>query len=241
MTSSRSPPTRALSSSDVPSAITTPWSITAIRSASLSASSSVWVVSSTVVPAATRRLDRLEQRRAAAGVEAGGGLVEEEHRRADHERGRQVEPAAHAAGVGAHQPRARLVELEALEQLVRTLARALAAQVVEAADHLEVLEAGQVLVDRGVLTGQADAGCRSAAASLTTSSPATRALPASGRSSVVRIAHGRGLAGPVRAEQAEHGAGLARGGPLRAAPRTLPYDLRRSVASIPNSSDIRPS
>ena len=50
----RSPPTRSLSSSEVPSAITRPWSITAILSASRSASSRYWVVSSTVVPAATR-------------------------------------------------------------------------------------------------------------------------------------------------------------------------------------------
>src|SRR5690606_41448973 len=37
---------------------------------------------------------------AAAGVEAGGGLVEEQHRRFGHQRARQVEPAAHAARVG---------------------------------------------------------------------------------------------------------------------------------------------
>ena len=54
VTSSRSPPTRSLSSSEVPSAITRPWSITAMRSASRSASSRYCVVSSTVVPRATR-------------------------------------------------------------------------------------------------------------------------------------------------------------------------------------------
>ncbi len=54
VTSSRSPPTWSLSSSELPSAITRPWSITAIRSARRSASSRYWVVSSTVVPSATR-------------------------------------------------------------------------------------------------------------------------------------------------------------------------------------------
>ena len=53
------------------------------------------------------RLDRLEQRHAAARVEPGGGLVEEQHRRPRHERGREVEPAAHAARVGAHEPARR--------------------------------------------------------------------------------------------------------------------------------------
>ena len=50
----RSPPTLSLSSSDVPSAITRPWSITTMWSARRSASSRYCVVSSTVVPAAVR-------------------------------------------------------------------------------------------------------------------------------------------------------------------------------------------
>ncbi len=52
--SSRAPPIWAFSSSLVPSAITLPWSITTIWSASRSASSRYCVVSSTVLPAATR-------------------------------------------------------------------------------------------------------------------------------------------------------------------------------------------
>jgi hypothetical protein len=52
-TSRRSPPTRSFSSSGVPSAMTRPWSITAIRSASRSASSRYCVVSSTVRPSPT--------------------------------------------------------------------------------------------------------------------------------------------------------------------------------------------
>ncbi len=46
-------PTEALSWLLVPSAMTLPWSTTAMRSASWSASSRYWVVNSTVVPAAT--------------------------------------------------------------------------------------------------------------------------------------------------------------------------------------------
>ena len=103
-TSSRSPPIWAFSSSAVPSAITSPWSITTIRSASRSASSRYCVVSSTVVPWRHAALDRLPQREPAARVEARGRLVEEQHRRAVHERGGEVEPAAHAAGVGLDGP-----------------------------------------------------------------------------------------------------------------------------------------
>jgi hypothetical protein len=53
-TSSRSPPIWLSSCAGVPSAIIWPASMTAIRSASWSASSRYWVVSRTVVPPATR-------------------------------------------------------------------------------------------------------------------------------------------------------------------------------------------
>ena len=56
------------------------------------------------------------------GVEPGGGLVQEEDGRVGHQRGAEVEAAAHAAGVGAHQPAGGLVQLEAVEQLLRPLA-----------------------------------------------------------------------------------------------------------------------
>ena len=52
--SSTSPPIRSLSSAAVPCATTAPASITTMRCARCSASSMYWVVSSTVVPAATR-------------------------------------------------------------------------------------------------------------------------------------------------------------------------------------------
>ncbi len=81
VSSSRSPPTWALSSSAVPSAITLPWSITTISSASRSASSRYCVVSSRVVPPATSSCDDVPHLGAAARVEAGRRLVEEQHRR----------------------------------------------------------------------------------------------------------------------------------------------------------------
>ena len=97
------------------------------------------------------RLDRLPELEAAARVEPGGGLVEEQHRRAGHQRRGEVESAAHAAGVGLRQAVGGVGEREALEQLARALLRRAAAEVVEPPDHLEVLEAGEVLVDGRVL------------------------------------------------------------------------------------------
>ena len=98
-TSIRSPPTCALSSSAVPRAMILPWSTTAIVSASSSASSRYWVVSSSVVPSRTRRADDVPHPEPAARVEAGRRLVEEQQPRPADERAAEVEPAAHAARV----------------------------------------------------------------------------------------------------------------------------------------------
>jgi hypothetical protein len=111
-------------------------------------------------PAGDAVLDRVPQRAAAARVEAGGRLVEEQHRRAGDERGREVEPAAHAARVGLGGAVAGVLELELLEQIARALHGTGPCRGVEASDHLEVLEAGEVLVDSGVLPGEADGGAQ---------------------------------------------------------------------------------
>jgi ABC-2 type transport system ATP-binding protein len=54
-------------------------------------------------------------------------------------------------------PVAGLGQVEALEQLPRPLPGGLPPEPVETADHLQVLEPGEVLVDGGVLAGQPDA------------------------------------------------------------------------------------
>ena len=77
-----------------------------------------------------------------------------------------------------------------------------AAQLVEPAEHPEVLAARQVLVDGRVLAGQADQlaellGVRR------TSKPATRRRARVGLQQRREDAHGRRLAGAVRPEQAE--------------------------------------
>ena len=55
----------------------------------------------------------------AGGVEAGGRLVEEEHRRPRDEAGGQVEAPAHAAGVALDDAVGGVGQLEPLEQLGR--------------------------------------------------------------------------------------------------------------------------
>ena len=58
---------------------------------------------------------------AADRIEPGGRLVEEQHLRLVHERQREVEAPAHAAGVGADPAVGRAGETDALEQHVATL------------------------------------------------------------------------------------------------------------------------
>jgi hypothetical protein len=77
--------------------------------------------------------------------------------------------------------------------------------VVEAPDHLQVLEAGQVLVDRRVLPGQADAGPQGGRLADDVVAGHARAA-AVGRQEGGEDAHRRGLARPVGAEQPQHAA-----------------------------------
>ena len=94
---------------------------------------------------------------ATARVEPAGRLVQEQHPwREDHAR-RQVQPAPHSPAVlldalvgGVHQ-------VELLEQLDGARLGPLGAEVEQPAEHLQVLPAGEDLVDRGVLAGETDA------------------------------------------------------------------------------------
>ena len=63
-------------------------------------------------------LDHAPQLDPTLRVEAGGGLVEEQHRRSVHERGGEVEAPAHPARVRAHDPVGGVDEREVVEQLV---------------------------------------------------------------------------------------------------------------------------
>ena len=154
---------------------------------------------------ATQALDLLPHVRAHLRVEAGRGLVEEQHARARHERKRHVEPALHAAGEPAHDPVRRVAEAEALEQLVDAGVELAPRDPVEPSAELEVLARRRLTVGSSAL-------CHDAR-----QSPHLRGL---GRHVVARHAsaagvgtrerrgdaHGGRLARAVRAEKTEDGA-----------------------------------
>ena len=106
---------------------------------------------------------RVPHRLAAARVEADGRLVEEHDRRAADQPGGEVEPAAHAAGVGADAPAAGVAELEAVAAARRRGRGRRSARALQAAHHAQVLLPGLQLVDRGVLAGEADRAADAAA------------------------------------------------------------------------------
>ena len=94
-------PTVRLSASGVPSATRRPREMMPTRSASSSASSRYWVVRKMVVPCCcVEAADLVPHRGPALGVEAGGGLVEEEDVGVVDQGGGQVEAALHPPRVG---------------------------------------------------------------------------------------------------------------------------------------------
>ena len=97
-------------------------------------------------------------------------------------------------------------EAEALEQLAPARLRGLATHAVEAADHDEVLEAGEVVVDRRVLAGEADAGAQRARVADDVEAGHAGCAGVGGEEGG-EDPDRRGLAGPVGAEDAEDGAG----------------------------------
>ena len=185
ITSMRSPPTRlqlrrrALGDHRPPS-------ITAMRSASWSASSRYCVVSSSVVPPSDQLADQRPHVVPAARVEAGRRLVQEQHRRASRP-GWPPGRAGAACRPSTSWPAGRRRPSGRSARAARRRARARTAGTGgKAAEHLQVRAPGQQLVDGRVLAREADCATNPRGLS-TTSRPATRGRPASGRSSVVRI------------------------------------------------------
>ena len=129
----------------VSSATRRPWSMTAIRSESWSASSRYWVVNSTVVPSATAARMTSQTKPRLRG-RARRRLVEDEQVRGDDQPGRDVEPAPHAAGVGRHDAAAGVGEAEHHEQLLDSRDRRATSEPAQPGLELEVLPAGEVVV-----------------------------------------------------------------------------------------------
>ena len=102
--------------------------------------------------------DKLPRRVAAARVQAGRGLVEEDQPWPPHQRHRDVEAALHAAGVGGRGPRRRVGEVEQIKQPGGPRPSLGRRDVQQAAHEEQVLLAGEPVVDRGELPGDPDGG-----------------------------------------------------------------------------------
>ena len=148
--------------------------------------------------------DDLPHPEPAARIEARRRLVEDQQPRSPDERAAEVEPPPHAAGVRLHDPIRGIDEVELLEQLVGAPPCLRRGQLVEPAEQPQVLAAGQVLVHRGVLAGQADDApdLIVLAKDVVACDPRTPGVGAEQRR---EDPHGRCLAGPVGPQQAEHG------------------------------------
>ena len=114
------------------------------------------MVSSSVVPLALEVPDRSPDLVAAARVEPGGRLVEEEDPGLRQQARAQVEPPSHPPGVGPGRAVGRIGEIEVAEQPIGAFGRLFPGEVEESPEHLEVLTPGQQLVDGSELAGQSD-------------------------------------------------------------------------------------
>ena len=151
---------------------------------------------------------RPRHRGASPRVQARRGLVQEDDLQVADQAGRQVQSAPHA-GVRLRRPAARAGQLKAFQQSGRLAAGVRPAAPEQAADHDQVLLAGQLVIHRGVLPGQGDqlTDLNRIGDHVVTADPG---LPG------VRLEQGgeqphRGrLPGAVRAEQGQDGTALGR-------------------------------
>ena len=150
--------------------------------------------------------EHLPQIAAAAWVETGRRLVEEQHLGATHQAGRHIEPAAHAPRVGLHQRCCEIGEVELLEQFVAALACCGLRHPTKSPDRLEVETGAHQAVDGGLLRRDTDAASNG-------SGLAHDIEPGNGGAAFCRLAErgedadGRGLACSVVTQQTEDRAG----------------------------------
>ena len=136
------------------------------------------------------------------GIEARRRLVEEQHVRAVEQSHGDVQAALHAAGVGLRLAVGGIGEAEALERLCDPAAELGAGDPVELALQDEVLATGRLRIGSVLLPDDADrAAYRHRVGEHVYA--ATRALPLSGRVSVVSTRTVVDLPGAVGAQQAE--------------------------------------
>ncbi len=141
---------------------------------------------------------------AATRVESGGRLVQEHDAGPSHERHGQVEPAYHPPRIGGHRSTRRVGQLEALQQFGRSLSACGAPEMVQVRHERQVLPTGEQLVDGRELPGDPDGRPDRLGVSGHVMA-GDGGPPSVGRQQGGEDPHRRGLARPVRADQAQHG------------------------------------
>ncbi len=101
-------------------------------------------------------LDRPPHLNATTRVESGRRLVEEDDLGLCDEGCGEVEATPHASGVGLRGAIGSVLQIESIQQRPRPLPGWFLSEMVETSNHVEVLETGQVLVDRRVLPTEPD-------------------------------------------------------------------------------------
>ena len=155
-------------------------------------------------PGRGQRLHDIPEALAAARIQAGGRLVQEDHVRVTEQPGGQIQPPAHAAGVRLHAAVGGVEQIELFEQLMSSTPSILTGQPAQAAHHPQVLAAGLQLIQRDALAGQADppAHLVSLGHHVIAGDPSLTSVR--GRQGG-QDPHGRGLARAVRAEHGQDG------------------------------------
>ena len=151
--------------------------------------------------------DRTPQVHAAARIEPGGGLIQQQELRPADQARAEVEAAPHATRVGADEAVAGVGQIQSFEHVRGRRGRVPPAQPEQPCDHPQVLGAGHRGLDRRVLPGETDdlahalrlgADVDAGDADLATVGPQQRR----------HRAHERGLAGAVRPQERGDVAGL---------------------------------
>jgi hypothetical protein len=155
--------------------------------------------------------DSFEDVVARLGVDADGGLVEEEEAGAVDEGGAEVQPALHAAGEDGGAVVGAVLEGDGGEDLVDAEGQVAAADAVDFAEKPEIFAGGEVSVDGEVLGDDADEAAGVAVGRVEGFAEEADAARVGGEESGDDRKE-RGLAGSVGAEEAEHLAGVDREG-----------------------------
>ena len=147
--------------------------------------------------------DDLPHRAAAARVEPGGRLVEEDQAGAADQGHRQVEPAPHAPGVGGGRLARRAGEVETVEQLGGAAPPGAASQVMQVGHQPQVLLTGEQTVHGRELAGDPDRGAHRIGIAGQVVARHVDLATVGGQQRGQDLHHG-GLACAVGAEQREH-------------------------------------